>query len=75
MFWPLSGELNVFLQIWQPQPALGASSFQIKYAGTEGWTCVIPQVGRVPLMLRMPNTDIFEIYCDPYSVEVEAIYF
>ncbi|GEM_PF-5504875 len=78
-YWPLDGEMNLFLQIWQPQPAVNESTFRITFPGATGvlgWECVIPLVGKVPLMLRKPaTTDIIEVAADPFSVEVEAIYF
>jgi hypothetical protein len=74
-YWPLSGELNGFFQIWQIQPASGETIFKISYPGTEGWSFVVPAIGRVPLLLRMPSTDILEISSDPWSTEVEVMYF
>lgn len=76
MYWPLSGELNVFLQVWQPQPALDTTIFTLRFPGTDGWSCAIPRVGRVPMMFRVPyGTDIIEAIADPFSVEVDAMYF
>lgn len=78
-YWPLEGEMNLFLQLWQPQPAINDTVFRILFPGAMtwlGWECVVPKAGRINLLLRRPaTTDIIEVAADQYSVEVDAVYF
>lgn len=79
MYWPLNGEMNLFLQLWLPQPATAESTFRITFPGATswlGWECIVPAIGRINLMLRKPaTTDIIELVADPFSIEADAIYF
>lgn len=78
-YWPLDGEMNLFLQLWQPQPAISETTFKITFPSDpsgRGWECVVPLAGRINLLLRKPApTDIIEVSADQYSVEVDATYF
>jgi hypothetical protein len=78
-YWPLEGESNLFLQIWQPQPALHETTLSISYPNTSnwsGWGILVPAVGRVPFLVsKPPLTDIIELIADQYSVEVDALFF
>jgi len=80
-FWPPTGELNLFLQVWQIQPATSATTFKLFFpaVGGWGWYFTVPAgPGKIPLMLRKPpdaSGDNFYVLADPFSVEVDAIYF
>lgn len=78
-YWPLAGEMTLFLQLWQPQPATAETTFKITAPGglsVLSWDCVVPAAGRINLMLRKPaTTDIIELVADPFSIEAEAVYY
>lgn len=78
-FWPVEGEMYLFLQLWRPQPATEEAPFFVSTpgdAGWIGWDIMVPPVGRTYLLLRKPRvSDIIEMYADRFTVEVEGIYF